>query len=200
MACSYFYDLLPLSFLEMNQIHAQKRVPHVLPAEATWQEKKKRLLKRHAVQIQHNGHLKPHEKFMFLPHKEAVPTITALRSCPSLAEAAGWWTFSCRTPAPQFWSPRANPKYCPKYPARLALAHPGTLYSSASTSDALRIIMSVKLSKHFTAEWTHPGNLSRIRWLPVDEYFSQNNHSVSNLQPCSLGKTHKIPSKNEHER
>lgn len=87
--CSYFYDSLPLSFLEMNQFHAQKRVPHVLPAEATWQEKKKCLLKRHAVQIQHNGHLKPRETFVFLPHKEAVPTVTALRSCPSLAEAAG---------------------------------------------------------------------------------------------------------------
>lgn len=142
----------------------------------------------------------PRETFVFLPHKEAVPTVTALRSCPSLAEAAGWWTYSCRTPAPRFSSPRANPKYRPKYHARLALAHPGMLYSSGSTSDALRIIMSVKLSKHFTAEWTHPGNLSRIRRLPVDEYFSKNNHSVSNLQPCSLGKTHKIPSKNEHER
>lgn len=32
----------------------------------------------------------------------------------------------------------------------------------------------------------------------MDEHFSQNNHSLSNPQLCILGKTHKIPAKNEH--
>lgn len=85
-----------------------------------------------SVQTQHNGSLKPREKFIFLLQRETV-TITALRSCPSLEEAAGQWTYNCRMPAPWFGFPWANLKHHTKYHARLALARPGTLYSSAST-------------------------------------------------------------------
>jgi len=40
-------------------------------------------------QTQHNGFLKPHERFILLLHREVATTITALESTPSLAEAAG---------------------------------------------------------------------------------------------------------------
>lgn len=92
---------------------------------------------------EHNSFLKPAEKFSFGTWRLLLPD-------QPLGHAHCWQSQQDN---------RGTTLYHPKYSRRLSLAHPDTLYSSPNTSDALRVIMSVNLSKHFTAEWTHPDNL-----------------------------------------